>query len=85
MTQNKIVQPVTGRHQEERNELMSNHNGKIVGGKKGLEYFCLSICVKRNNAKIKRRRKGGGEKQPPDFGQTELWQTRQTCLTGSIS
>lgn len=25
---------------------------------------------------------GGGEKQPPDFGQPELWQTRQTCLTG---
>lgn len=83
MTQNKMVQPVTGRHQEERNELMRNHNGKIVRRKKRLGYFCLSTYAKQNNAKRKRR--GGGEKQPPDFGQPELWQTRQTGLTGSIS
>jgi hypothetical protein len=57
MTKNKMVRAVTGRHQEERNELMRNHNGKIVGRKKRLGYFCLSTCAKQNNAKRRRRRK----------------------------
>jgi hypothetical protein len=46
MTKNKMVQPGTTRHQDEREESTRNQKGKTVGREMRLETVHPSICTK---------------------------------------
>jgi hypothetical protein len=47
VTQNKIIDPGTRRHKEERKKLVRNQRGKTVGRRKRLETFHPSTGIKQ--------------------------------------